>query len=151
MPDLPAVPVKSEAPTTQPAQTVPAAKPTSNSTNQAQTQTQDSVTLSSAALDMSKALNQQHEQRAEVKQDVVKQQEVIDTEEKKPYKAMTKDYPPFMGNSEELKLLKESSPSLYRELLRMIVPPPLNISYADKQMLQSAQSAISTQKVSTTA
>ena len=149
MPDLPAAPVKSEAPSTQPAQTLQTSKPTSNSTSQAQTQ--DSVTLSSAALDMSKALNQQHEQKAEVKQEVVKQQEAMDTEEKKPYKAMTKAYPPYMGNSEELKLLKESSPALYREILRMIIPPPLNISYADKQMLQSAQSAISTQKVSTTA
>ena len=151
MPDLPAAPVKSEAPSTQPAQTLQTSKPTSNSTTQAQTQTQDSVTLSSAALDMSKALNQQHEQKAEVKQEVVKQQEAMDTEEKKPYKAMTKAYPPYMGNSEELKLLKESSPALYREILRMIIPPPLNISYADRQMLQSAQSAPSTQKVSTTA
>ena len=149
MPDLSAVAVKSEAPSTQPAQTLQTSKPTSNSTSQAQTQ--DSVTLSSAALDMSKALNQQHEQKAEVKQEVVKQQEAMDTEEKKPYKAMTKAYPPYMGNSEELKLLKESSPALYREILRMIIPPPLNISYADRQMLQSAQSAPSTQKVSTTA
>ena len=90
MPDLPAAPVKSEAPSTQPAQTLQTSKPTSNSTSQAQTQ--DSVTLSSAALDMSKALNQQHEQKAEVKQEVVKQQEAMDTEEKKPYKAMTKAY-----------------------------------------------------------
>lgn len=151
MPDLPAISVKSEASTIQSLQTAQAGKPTSNSTNQAQAQSQDSVTLSSAALDMSKALNQQHEQKAEVKQEAAKQQEASDTAEKKPYKAMTKAYPPFMGNSEELKLLKESSPALYREILRMIVPPPLNISYADKQMLQSAQSAVSTQKVSTTA
>lgn len=151
MPDLPAVSVKSEASSTQPAQTVQPNKPTSNSSSQAQTQTKDSVTLSATALDMSKALNQQYEQKAEVKQEVAKQQEVTDTEEKKSYKSARKNYPPFMGNSEELKLLKESSPALYREILRMIVPPPLNISYGDKQMLQSTQSTISAQKVSTTA
>lgn len=150
-PDLPVVSVKSDAPTTQLALTVQTSKPTSNSTSQAQTQTPDSVTLSSAALDMSKALNQQHEQKAEVKQEVARQQEAVETEEKKSYTAVSKSYPPFMGNSEELKLLKESSPSLYREILRMIIPPPLNISYADKQMLQNTQGGSSAQSVSTTA
>jgi hypothetical protein len=106
---------------------------------------------------MSKALIQQHEQKSEIKQEAVKQEAVkqqaaTEAEEKKPYKAASKVYPPYMGNSEELKLLKESSPALYREILRMIVPPPLNISYADKQMLQSSRGfASSTQTVSTTA
>jgi hypothetical protein len=150
MPDLPAVPVKSEAPSTQPTPSAPTTKPSTSSNSQASSQ--DSVTLSSTALDMSKALNQQHEQKAEVKQEVARQKEAVDTEGKKSYKAMTKAYPPYMGNSEELKLLKESSPALYREILRMIVPPPLNISYADKQMLQSSRGfASSTQTVSTTA
>jgi hypothetical protein len=156
MPDLPAVPVKSEASSKQPAPSVATTKPSTNS-NSSQASSQDSVTLSSTALDMSKALIQQHEQKTEIKQEAVKQEAVkqqaaTETEEKKPYKAMTKAYPPYMGNSEELKLLKESSPALYREILRMIVPTPLNISYADKQSLQSSQGmSSSTQSVSTTA
>ncbi|WP_078790563.1 hypothetical protein [Trichlorobacter thiogenes] len=106
---------------------------------------------------MSKALIQQHEQKSEIKQEAVKQEAVkqqaaTEAEEKKPYKAASKSYPPYMGNSEELKLLKESSPALYREILRMIVPTPLNISYADKQSLQSSQGmSSSTPTVSTTA
>ena len=156
MPDLPAVPVKSEAPSAQPAPSAPTTKP-STSSNTSQASSQDSVTLSSTALDMSKALIQQHEQKSEiqqeaVKQEAVKQQAAVETDEKRSYKATTKSYPPYMGNSEELKLLKESSPALYREILRMIVPTPLNISYADKQSLQSSQGmSSSTSTVSTTA
>ncbi|MDK9718100.1 MAG: hypothetical protein OEL57_09370 [Trichlorobacter sp.] len=155
MPDLPAVPVKSEAPSTQPTPSTPTTKPSTSSNSQASSQ--DSVTLSSTALDMSKALIQQHEQKSEIKQEAVKQEAVkqqvaAETEEKKPYKAATKSYPPYMGNSEELKLLKESSPALYREILRMIIPTPLNISYADKQSLQSSQGMSSSKPtVSTTA
>lgn len=155
MSDLPAVPVKSEAPSTQPTPSVPTTKPSTSSNSQASSQ--DSVTLSSTALDMSKALIQQHEQKSEIKQEAVKQEAVkqqaaMEEEEKKPYKAASKSYPPYMGNSEELKLLKESSPALYREILRMIIPTPLNISYADKQSLQSSQGmSSSTPTVSTTA
>ncbi|MDD2501341.1 MAG: hypothetical protein PHN92_11060 [Geobacter sp.] len=156
MPDLPAVPVKSEALSTQPTPSAPTTKP-STSSNTSQAPSQDSVTLSSAALDMSKALIQQHERKSEIQQEAVKQEAVkkqatVETDEKKSYKAATKSYPPYMGNSEELKLLKESSPALYREILRMIIPTPLNISYADKQSLQSSQGmSSSTQTVSTTA
>jgi len=156
MPDLPAVPVKSEAPSIQPTPSAPTTKPSANSST-SQASSQDSVTLSSTALDMSKALIQQHEQKSEIKQEAVKQEAVkqqaaTEAEEKKPYKAAAKSYPPYMGNSEELKLLKESSPALYREILRMIIPTPLNISYADKQSLQSSQGmSSSTPTVSTTA
>jgi len=143
LPDMPSAPVRSEAPTPQapqPAQQDKAAPATGN-----QVARQDSVTLSSAALDMSKALKQQHEQKADLQQQAVKQQDQPVSEEKKPYKAAGKSYPPFIGNSEELKSLKESSPALYREILRMIVPPPLNISYSDMQLLQSGKLDVTSQ------
>jgi len=102
--------------------------------------------LSSTARDMSKALNQQHEQKTELKKEAVKQQEQSASTKSEVYTAAGKNYPPFMGNSEELKVLKETSPSLYREILRMIVPPPLNISPTDLQILQGTQSGSSTTK-----
>lgn len=149
-PDTTSAPVKSEAAppqTPQPAQLEKAAVSIG-----AQASKQDSVTLSSTARDMSKVLNQQHEQKTEVKKEAVKQQEQSATEGSKSYTAAGKSYPPFMGNGDELKALKESSPSLYREILRMIVPPPLNISPTDLQMIQGSQSSSSTAKsVQTTA
>ena len=135
--DTASAPVRSEAAppqTPQPAQLEKAAVSIG-----AQASKQDSVTLSSTARDMSKALNQQHEQKTEVKREAIKQQEKTATEESKAYTAAGKNFPPFMGNSEELKALKETSPSLYREILRMIVPPPLNISPTDIQILQGSQ------------
>lgn len=142
-PDTTSAPVKSEAAspqTPQPAQLEKAALNTS-----IQASKQDSVTLSSTARDMSKALNQQHEQKTELKKEAVRLQEQS-SEKPGAYTAAVKNYPPFMGNSEELKMLKETSPSLYREILRMIVPPPLNISPTDLQILQGAQSGDSTTK-----
>jgi glycosidase len=139
MPDTITAPIKSEASpslTPQPAQLEKAAVSTA-----IQSSKQDSVTLSSTARDMSKALNQQHDHETEIKKEAVKQQEKSVTAESKSYSAAGKSYPPFMGNGEELKILKESSPSLYREILRMIVPPPLNISPVDLQMLQGAQAS----------
>ncbi len=47
-----------------------------------------------------------------------------------------KQYPPFMGNSNRLNELKLTAPALYRQVLRMIVPPPANLSYADMQYLK---------------
>jgi hypothetical protein len=55
-----------------------------------------------------------------------------------------------MGNLEELKLLKESSPSLYREVLRMIIPRPLNLSPTDLQYLQQTGGAGSRSKSAVT-
>jgi len=143
-PDSTSAPAKSEAAppqTPQPAQLEKAALNTS-----IQASKQDSVTLSSTARDMSKALNQQHEQKTELKKEAVKQQEQSASTKSEVYTAAGKNYPPFMGNSEELKVLKETSPSLYREILRMIVPPPLNISPTDLQILQGTQSGSSTTK-----
>jgi len=137
LPDTTSAPVRSEAPSPQVSQTTQPDKTATATANQ--TSRQDSVTLSNAALDMSKVLNQQHEQKVDLQQEAAKQQEQPVSEEKKPYTAAGKSYPPFIGNSEELKLLKESSPALYREILRMIVPPPLNISYSDMQLLQSGK------------
>jgi hypothetical protein len=137
LPDTTSAPVRSEAPSPQvpqPSQPDRVAQATANQAGK-----QDSVTLSSTALDMSKTLNQQHEQKVDLQQEAAKQQEQPVSEERKPYTAAGKSYPPFIGNSEELKSLKESSPALYREILKMIVPPPLNISYSDMQLLQSGK------------
>lgn len=54
----------------------------------------------------------------------------------------SKSFPPFIGNTTELKQLKQASPSLYREVLKMIVPPPLDISYYDAQILKGSKSTI---------
>lgn len=143
-PDTASAPVKNEATppqTPQPAQLEKAALNAG-----IQTPKQDSVTLSSTARDMSKALNQQHEQKSELKKEAVRQQEQSAARESETYTSAGKNYPPFMGNSEELKALKETSPSLYREILRMIVPPPLNISPTDLQILQGTKSGSSTTK-----
>jgi hypothetical protein len=148
-PDNATAPVKSEAVSPQipqPAQLEKAAASVA-----VQTSKLDSVTLSSTARDMSKALNQQHTQKTEVKKEAVRQEAQSVTEESKAYTAAGKNYPPFMGNSEELKALKESSPSLYREILRMIVPPPLNISPVDLQILQGTQASSSTKSELTAA
>ena len=96
----------------------------------------DTVQLSNTALSMSKALNEQADQRAEIKREAAKTESNISEQKSSSYSQGGKAYPPFIGNSEELKKLKESSPALYREVLRMIVPPPLNLSPTDLQMLQ---------------
>ena len=101
----------------------------------------DSVDLSSKALDMSKALHEQNaignNVQGAVRQEQIRQQQTEVAREKNPYETPGKSYPPFMGNAEALKNLKQESPSLYREILKMVVPPPANLSYSDMQMLSS--------------
>jgi len=112
-----------------------------------QTTTNDTVELSPKALDLSKALTNQ---KLDEDQQTKDQQPALDNKQverelaepviQKPTDktdlSLTKQYPPFMGNSEELKLLRSQAPALYRQLLRMIVPTPVNISYTDAQLLQ---------------
>jgi hypothetical protein len=111
--------------------------------------TKDTVDLSPKALDLSKALANRkpaEDQQKEEKQPALDDKQVerklaepvIQKPTDKPDLSLTKHYPPFMGNSEELKLLRSQAPALYRQLLRMIVPPPANISYTDAQLLQRA-------------
>lgn len=101
-----------------------------------QSSSKDTVALSDTAVDMSKALNQQADKRSELKKEAARKEDLSSEKASKAYLAAGKQYPPFMGNGEELKALKEASPALYREILRMIVPPPLNISPTDLQALQ---------------
>jgi hypothetical protein len=140
LPDPAPAPVKGEASLSTTTQPVPQ---TDKQTTSKPASTQDTVALSSTALSMSKALNNQHEQEVVQQKEAAKQQEQPVEAERKPYTAAGKSYPPFMGNANELKALKESSPALYREILKMIVPPPLDISYADMQMLQSGKGQVS--------
>jgi hypothetical protein len=141
LPDPAPAPVKGEASLSTTTQPVPQ---TDKQTTSKPASTQDTVALSSTALSMSKALNSQHEQNATLQKDAVKQNEQpVVGDVRKPYTAAGKSYPPFMGNANELKALKESSPALYREILKMIVPPPLDISYADMQMLQNGKDQVS--------
>jgi len=133
-PDMTSVSVKSEAATIQKNQAVQADKPPATASYQQSSH--DSVALSDAAIGMSKAMHIQSDQKQETEQKV--QVQGLEKQENS-YLSAGKAYPPFMGNAEELKSLKESSPALYREILRMIVPPPLDISYSDMQMLQSVK------------
>lgn len=140
VPDTTSVPLTttSEANTTPVPQSSPGTTST-NATTLPATPATDTVHISSTALDMSKALQQQADQRSEIKKDTVKKQEQAKTQELKAYTAPGKNYPPFMGNGDELQKLKETSPALYREVLRMIVPPPVDLSYSDMQMLQTGR------------
>lgn len=54
----------------------------------------------------------------------------------KPDLSFSKQYPPFIGDSSRLEQIKLTSPALYRQVLRMIVPPPVDLSYADMQYLK---------------
>jgi len=112
-----------------------------------QASTSDTVELSPKALGLSKALTNQkldEDQQTKDQQPALDNKQierklaepVIQKPTDKPDISLTKQYPPFMGNSEELKLLRSQAPALYRQLLRMIVPPPVNISYTDAQLLQ---------------
>lgn len=98
----------------------------------------DTVEISSRALDLNKTLNEQQNATGAVQQERKRQQEQTITE-KSSYEAAGKQYPPFMGDTEALRLLKQTAPALYREVLKMIVPPPANLSYADRQLLDRAK------------
>ncbi len=139
-PDTASVPLAtaSETNTTSAPQASPGATASTATTSPATSST-DTVDISSTALDMSKALQQQADQRSEIQKDAA-QKEHLKSQEPQPYTAPGKNYPPFMGNGDELQKLKETSPALYREILRMIVPPPVDLSYSDMQMLQTVRS-----------
>jgi len=104
--------------------------------------TKDTVALSSAARDLSKELQDQKDKQT--KQPAMSDQEVkrklaepvIQKPTDKPDISIIKNFPPFMGNTDALKQLKQVSPALYRQVLSMIVPPPANLSYTDLQYLQ---------------
>ena len=140
LPDPAPTPVKGEASVVQ---TAPLSPQADKQNTSKPASTQDTVALSSTALSMSKALNNQHEQKVVQQKEATKQQEQPVEDVRKPYAAAGKNYPPFIGNANELKALKESSPALYREILKMIVPTPLDISYADMQMLQNGKGQVS--------
>ena len=103
---------------------------------------QDTVKLSSTALNLSKELAASREdqdgQPALENQRI--QREPASPVSQKPTDkveiSITKSFPPFMGGADELQQLKAEAPALYRQILRMVVPPPVNISYSDAQLLQ---------------
>lgn len=127
-------PLQAAPPTTQ------TAKQPISSTQQPATK--DTVELSSTSLALSKALNEQQQQAqtptaAAINTPEAQPKSSAPTqEEAKPELLLAKHFPPFLGNSNELKALKQYSPALYREILRMIVPPPLDLTYSDQQILQ---------------
>ncbi len=134
LPDTASVTIRPEAATQPAPQTNQPEKPAAP-TGQQNTRS-DTVALSDTAVDMSKTLNQQADKRSELKKEAARKDEQSPEKASKAYLAAGKQFPPFMGDGEELKALKETSPSLYREILRMIVPPPLNISPNELQTLQ---------------
>jgi hypothetical protein len=105
----------------------------------------DTVDLSSQALNLSKELastqdRQEEQDKKPALEDAALQRKiaepVIQKPPDKPDLSITKNFPPFMGNADELKQLRQISPALYRQVLSMIVPPPVNISYSDMQYLK---------------
>ena len=108
-------------------------------TTSPQQKTQDTVALSSRSLAMSKALNEQENTKltSDTPQNTQTQNKQPDGGEIKPDISSIKRYPPFLGDPSQLKALKQYSPALYREILRMIVPPPIDVSFSDLQMLKN--------------
>lgn len=105
-----------------------------------QQQAQDSVIISGAALDLNETLNRRGDRKGTVQQERERQQKEQEqvAAEKGSHQSAAKQYPPFLGDTEVLKVLKQTSPALYREILKMIVPPPADLSYADQQMLAAS-------------
>lgn len=137
-PEVAAATVKSEPASTSAPVPVQASQPAQNDKPvSSQAPQKDTVDLSSNARDLSKALNEQNSLNTTVQNQPLRQN-APPVLEKNPYEAPSKSYPPFMGNAEALKALKETSPQLYREILKMIVPPPVDLSYSDMQMLRNA-------------
>lgn len=103
-----------------------------------QQNSQDTVALSSTSLAMSKALNESQNNNNQNNTEKIKPAQATqpEAEESKTDITNIKRYPPFMGDASQLKALKQYSPTMYREILRMIVPPPIDLSYSDLQMLK---------------
>lgn len=141
LPDTASVTLKPEVSSTVPSQPQQTDRTVTPPANQSQP-VKDTVQLSNTALSMSKALNEQADQRSELKREAAKTEQTASEAKASSYAQAGKAYPPFIGNTEELKKLKESSPALYREVLRMIVPPPLNLSPTDLQMLQGGNTVV---------
>lgn len=128
--------------TTAQAQPPQAAPPTTPAAATQPPPPKDRVDLSPAALDMSKELatkKEEEKKQPALYDDQLKRklnEPVIEKPTDKPSLSSIKQYPPYMGNSEELKMLRSLAPTLYRQVLQMIVPPPVNISYSDAQLLK---------------
>lgn len=142
-PDTASLSAKSEVPTIQtpsiPVSDKASAVPAPATSTQTSTASMDTVDISTTAIDMSKNINQQAEKKSEITREAVKDAQQKNAEkEQNAYLAAGKNFPPFMGNKDELSAIKSSSPSLYREILRMIMPPPLDLSPTDLQMLKGA-------------
>ena len=123
-----------------------AASPTHTTTSRQQTTsssgTTDRVELSTNALTLSKRLSDSGEQQSSDQQHGTATDTTAPTAQADKLNALyLKSFPPFMGNSSELTALKQSSPALYREILRMIVPPPLNLTYTELQALRQNKPA----------
>lgn len=125
-----------------PVQAQPVTPTTSATATQPLPPPKDKVDLSPAALDMSKELatkKEKEKNQPALYDDQLKRkisEPVIEKPTDKPSLSSLKQYPPYMGNSEELKMLRSLAPALYRQVLQMIVPPPVNISYSDAQLLK---------------
>ncbi len=99
--------------------------------------TKDTVSFSQEALNLSKDLQDKNKPQdpLAINKQLQEQKLITNSPEKTKEYSVSKSFPPFIGNANELKQLKQSSPALYREILKMIVPPPLDISYYDQQIL----------------
>jgi len=130
------VQVSTPAPPTDTYSNQPSKPAQSETSSSAQVSKKDTVQLSQEALNLSKDLLQKNKALASgVEVPNEKVAEMQKDNKPKEYSA-SKSFPPFIGNTGELKQLKQTSPALYREILKMIVPPPLDLTYYEQQMLK---------------
>lgn len=105
----------------------------------------DTVALSRTAVDMSNSSGKSSPLSSLREPKTEKQKNESAEKQLKDYLAAGKNFPPFLGNSSELKAIKQMSLSLYREVLLMIIPPPLNISPGDLEMIKNQNAAKTTE------
>lgn len=103
----------------------------------------DTVNISSRAVEMSKSLQEKHDVQAALKRRDERRSESVGVAHASV--AMVKKYPPFLGNNDQLQALKQLSPGLYKEVLKMIEPPPVDLSYSDAQYLKNTEQSAKAQ------
>jgi len=86
---------------------------------------QDSVELSNEARQLSQSLRDQKRVTATHDKELQKTANV--QQEKATYFEVVKYFPPFLGNTKRLEVL-ENYPQLLKEIEKMMVPPPLDMS-----------------------
>ena len=115
----------------------PSKSPQNDSVSTVSSPQKDTVQISQEAISLSKDLNDSGKLQSPARQTAVKPSDsLVATQTSKDSGITNKSFPPFIGDNNELKQLKQTSPALYREILKMIMPPPLDLTYYEQQMLK---------------